>query len=943
MHTSTSIGKLRPGRRPWQAFLTFFAVLLGLGASPLARAQSTIASNSVNVAIRPTTGGFSATYNTQSPRPSDTPFDEFQGRNFGTFNLATDAFRLEGASFTINETDGNIFDQGELFFRVFPGTLASNTGATAFISIPLVNEGVVNGVRTFTLSNAARNLLASITTGGTPGASYRFDVFFSGIDNTTGDRPTRLESVIRRSVFTATGTRPAPTNIGNTNVIVARSGNANETFGASSGRTPLFTQTNLGLFDINTGQLLLNGGTATTAESFGDVVQNARLIYQVIKPAQNGASPVVFQQSTIFLPQVGSPTTADGVTTRNFSNTTAFRNLISGLANFGTGDYTITLRYESDVLRNNTVITLQDNNNGNGYTAPFTLIGVPIPVITWTGEVDDDWFNSANWDLKRLPDANTNVIIPDFGTGNTRPYPNINAGVSYTTNLGNGTIANGPVKDNTQSGPALSRNVDLQGSTQAQRSITRLVNGRWKVFGSFNNSLDSYIQRASGTVMEFAGSGNQTITGGSFTEIEMSGGGTKNLTGVMRIAVSLEFMPNGGLLTTDISDPDARYVELAGRSTDAPNGAQLAGESDAGTIPSYVRGFVRTTRNDVRANEVVEGTNTPDPRTFGNIGLSLLFTGSNNPGDVLVTRNTAEGYSPIFTNADGSPSPRYSTRRIFGVRPSSPNTGNGGLSATMTFRYLDSETRNLGPQGVGSIAEPNLSLFVSSSSGNQFTQLGRDAVPDVVNNILTKTSVRTFATFTLGDITAPLPVTLTAFEAKRAGSDAVLTWETATEKNNKGFFVEVSADGKIFRALGFVASHSANSSERQTYRFLDAEAGKSGNRYYRLNQVDLDDKASLSPIRVLDFGVAAGSATLLAFPNPFTDNLSISVAGAGNGTATLRLSDLTGRTLRVQQERLEGVASELLLENLGGLNAGIYMVQLTLPSGKVQNFKMQKQ
>lgn len=938
MHTSTLFGKLRPGNRPWQAFLTFCTVLLGLSASQLAQAQSTIASNSVSVAIRPTTGGFSATYNTQSPRPSGTAFDEFERRDFGTFNLATDAFRLEGGALTINETDGNIFDEGQLLFRVFPGTLANNTGATAFISIPLVDNGVANGVRTFTLSNAGRDLLA-VTTGGTPGTSYRFDVRFVATDNISGDI---LTSAIRRSVFTATGTRTAPTNIGNTNVIVARSGNANETFGASSGRTPLFTQTNLGLYDVNTGQLLLNGGTATTAESFGDVVQNARLIYQVIKPAQNGASPVVFQQSTIFLPQVGSPTTADGVTTRNFSNTTAFRNLIAGLANFGTGDYTVTLRYESDVLRNNTVITLQDNNNGNGYTAPFTLIGVPIPVATWTGEIDDDWFNSANWDIKRLPDANTNVIVPDFGIGNTRPYPNINAGNSYTTNLGNSTIANGPVKDNTQSGPALSLNVDLQGSTQAQRSITRLVNGRWKVFGSFINSLDSYIQRAGGTVLEFAGSGNQTITGGSFTEVEMSGGGTKNLTGVMRVAVSLGFLPNGGLLTTDISNPDARYVELAGRSTDTPNGAQLVGESDAGSVPSYVRGFVRTTRNDVRANEVDVNGN-PEPRTFGNIGLTLLFTGSNNPGDVLVTRNTAEGYSPIFTNSDGSPSPRYSTRRIFGVRPSSPNTGNGGLTATMTFRYLDSETRNLGPQGVGSIAEPNLSLFVSSSSGNQFTQLGRDAVPDGVNNILTKTGVRTFATFTLGDITAPLPVTLTAFEAKRTGADAVITWETATEKNNKGFFVEVSADGKSFRALGFVASHSANSSERQSYRFLDAEAGKAGNRYYRLNQVDLDDKASLSPVRVLDFGVAAGSATLLAFPNPFTDNVSISVAGAGNGPATLRLRDLTGRTLRVQQERLEGVASKLSLEDLGGLQAGIYLVQLTLPSGKVQNFKMQKQ
>lgn len=746
---------------------------------------------------------------------------------------------------------------------------------------------------------------------------------------------------MRRSVFTATGIRPAPTNIGNSNVFISFDNTTtnNTTYGASSGQTPLFNGADLGLKDINTGRLILNGGSATTFESFGDAVQNSRLVYQIVKQAQNGAAPVIFQQSTIFLPQRGAPVVANGGTTRTFSNTTAFRNLIAGLANYGTGTYNITVRFESDILRNDRVVTIQDNNNGAGYTAIFTLNGVPVPVITWTGTVNDDWFNPSNWDLGRIPDANTNVIVPDFGTGNLRPYPNINAGVMYTTNLGNGTVANGPVKDNTNSGPALSRDVELQGSTQAQRSITRLVNGRWRVFGSFNNSLDSYIQRAGGTVIEFASSGNQTITGGTFTEVEISGGGPKDLTGVMRVATSLTFLPNGGLLTTDISDPNNLYVELAGRSTDVPNGAQLVGETDA----AFVRGFVRTTRTDVRANEA-DANGNPEPRTFGNIGLTLLFTGTNNPGDVLVTRNTAESYTPVFTKADGSPSPRYSIRRIFGVRPSSPNTGTGGLTATMTFHYLDSETMNLGPQGVGSIAEPNLSLFVSTSSGNQFTQLGRDAVPDIVDNILTKTGVRTFATFTLGDITAPLPVTLTSFEAKRVDTDALITWGTATEQNNKGFDVEVSTDGKTFRALGFVASAATNSSKPQSYRFVDVEAGKAGNRYYRLRQVDLDGKISLSIVRVVNFGGSATStvATLLAFPNPFTDKLTVSVAGAGQGTATLRLTDLAGRTIRSQQVTLQGASSEIPVSNISELKAGIYMMQLTLPSGKVQNFKVQK-
>jgi hypothetical protein len=165
-------------------------------------------------------------------------------------------------------------------------------------------------------------------------------------------------------------------------------------------------------------------------------------------------------------------------------------------------------------------------------------------------------------------------------------------------------------------------------------------------------------------------------------------------------------------------------------------------------------------------------------------------------------------------------------------------------------------------------------------------------------------------------------------------------------EEQQGFFVEVSTDGKNFRSLGFVASASANSAVPQSYRFVDAEANKAGNRYYRLRQIDLDDKTTLSPVRAVDFGGAAtgvNPAALSAFPNPFTTDLSVSVAGAGNGTATLRLTDLTGRTIRTQQVSLEGGSGTVPLSNLGSLNSGIYIVQLTLPSGKTQTFKVQKQ
>lgn len=918
MHTPTLFRKFGLISRPLTALLTLLTLFLGLSASQTALAQA-ITSSNVTVNIRGTTGGFTATYDTQTG-------GDFTNRDFQTFDLASDIFRLQGATVTVNEGSTNTYDQGQLFFRVFPGSLANNTGATAFTSIELINNGVADGVRTFSLSpTAARDLLATVTTGGTPGTSYRFDVSFSVTDNINGGG---LQTPIVRSVFTATGTKPVPTNISNSNVIITRNFNPSETYGASSGQATLFNGANFGLFDINnTGNLILNGGNLTTFESFGDVVQNTRLIFQVVKQAQNGSPAQAFQPVTVPLAQVGTGTAGNGGTTRTFATTTANRSLLTGLFNAGVGAYNVTVRFEGDVLRtDNSTVVIRDDNMGAGYTALFTLNGTPIPVATWTGSVNDDWFNGGNWTTGRVPDANTNAVVPDFRSNTLQPYPNIFSGVVFTD-------SKGVVQDNTNSGPAIVRNIDMQGTSQLERSIARLRFGRLQVFGDFLNTQASFIQDA-GSVVEFAGSGSQSITGGRFDAVEISGGGTKAVTGTFFVGTSMTFLPNGGLVTTGTDAPLTNYIEFADRATGLPNGAQLNGEVEG----AYIRGLVQTERINVLANERDVNGN-PDPRTFGNIGLTLFFTG-NDPGKVFVTRNTAASFTPLATNADGTRSERYGIRRVFGVRPDRRD----GVVANMTFRYLDSELMNLGPSGTGSISESNLVLFLSNSSGNLFTGLGRTSL-DVANNTLIRDGITTFATFTLGDQTAPLPVTLVAFDAKRAGNDALVTWETANERNNKGFFVEVSTDGKSFRSLGFVNSRNVNSSKSLFYSFIDAEAGKSGSRYYRLNQIDLDGKSALSPVKVVNFGGSAASATasLLAFPNPFTDNLSISVAGAGQGAATLRLTDLAGRTIRSQQVMLTGSSSTIPVANINDLKAGLYIMQLTLPSGKVQNFKVQKQ
>ncbi|WP_022824633.1 Ig-like domain-containing protein [Hymenobacter norwichensis] len=133
-------------------------------------------------------------------------------------------------------------------------------------------------------------------------------------------------------------------------------------------------------------------------------------------------------------------------------------------------------------------------------------------------------------------------------------------------------------------------------------------------------------------------------------------------------------------------------------------------------------------------------------------------------------------------------------------------------------------------------------------------------------------------TFTIG--ARPLPVTLSSFEAVAKGNDALLTWATATEKNNAGFEVERTADGRSFQKVGTVAGHG-NSATRQQYSFIDVKAAAvASTLYYRLKQVDLDGTVNYTPVQVVRFGQSTVAPELTLYPNPATDVLHLTLTAA---------------------------------------------------------------
>ncbi|MDB5192656.1 MAG: hypothetical protein JWQ96_2219, partial [Segetibacter sp.] len=91
-----------------------------------------------------------------------------------------------------------------------------------------------------------------------------------------------------------------------------------------------------------------------------------------------------------------------------------------------------------------------------------------------------------------------------------------------------------------------------------------------------------------------------------------------------------------------------------------------------------------------------------------------------------------------------------------------------------------------------------------------------------------------------------LPITLINFDAEPRGNDVLVTWSTATEINNKHFLIERSADGRNFTAIATINSQG-NYTRTNNYQFVDAAPLK-GTSYYRIRQVDNDDKFTFSKI-----------------------------------------------------------------------------------------------
>ncbi|RYG10810.1 MAG: T9SS type A sorting domain-containing protein, partial [Chitinophagaceae bacterium] len=205
---------------------------------------------------------------------------------------------------------------------------------------------------------------------------------------------------------------------------------------------------------------------------------------------------------------------------------------------------------------------------------------------------------------------------------------------------------------------------------------------------------------------------------------------------------------------------------------------------------------------------------------------------------------------------------------------------------------------------------------------------------------ITLDSINAFSTWTLGNEVEPLPVNLLWYTAKRHQQHALLEWKTASEKENAGFILDVSKNGKDFTYLGKVEVKNANNISGAAYSFVDERGSKFGVQYYRLTQIDENGSKEILGTRAVKFDDA--TLDFSVYPNPFTDNLTLLVQTPAAANLVITITNSVGKLMYSREAHVEKGNNRTDFTVGKHLPAGSYFLRLE-SEGNVYNKLLIKQ
>ncbi len=185
------------------------------------------------------------------------------------------------------------------------------------------------------------------------------------------------------------------------------------------------------------------------------------------------------------------------------------------------------------------------------------------------------------------------------------------------------------------------------------------------------------------------------------------------------------------------------------------------------------------------------------------------------------------------------------------------------------------------------------------------------------------------------ELNGPLPLDFIHFEAIAQKEEILLSWNTANEINNRGFEVHRSINPQsAFNKIGWVDGFG--DATEGSYHFVDKNVRRGITYYYRLKQIDFDQKFTFSNVEQAKLEIEGLQVEIA--PNPTSNMLSVSLLKEENHSGEILVIDILGKVIK--STTFEMRDKTVINLELNDLTEGIYFLGITLDDNEksIQKF-----
>ncbi|TKJ41668.1 hypothetical protein CEE37_03625 [candidate division LCP-89 bacterium B3_LCP] len=178
----------------------------------------------------------------------------------------------------------------------------------------------------------------------------------------------------------------------------------------------------------------------------------------------------------------------------------------------------------------------------------------------------------------------------------------------------------------------------------------------------------------------------------------------------------------------------------------------------------------------------------------------------------------------------------------------------------------------------------------------------------------------------IDDVALPNPITLSSFSASVSEETVTLQWETASEIDCYGWFVQRNE----IDISPFIPGYGTTQ-EPHSYSYVDNSANFSQTYLYRLKQIDIDATVTYSdPITVVVGSETASAFNLIGnYPNPFNPTTVVSFELHDASLVHLTVYDLSGQKVADLLDGWRDTGVHEATFDGSGLASGVYLYRLT--------------